>query len=117
MDHRCGERHPVRATVLLRRRSWAGWIVGELENVSVSGAFLRLHAGSLPLHALVRLEAPFPGPGAPRLMHCNAMVARVARGGVGLVFDELAPASLAPLFTVARQPAAHRSRQPRPGAG
>jgi hypothetical protein len=31
-------------------------------------------------------------------MHCNAMVVRVDRGGVGLVFDEIAPRGLAPLF-------------------
>ena len=37
-------------------------------------------------------------------MHCNAMVARIGPMGVGLVFDELAPICLNPLF-----------RAPRPG--
>ena len=96
MEHRCGERHPVRTTVLLRRLRWAGWIVGELRNVSISGAYLTVHAGQLPLHAQVRLEAPAPG--GSRLMHCNAMVVRVDRDGVGLVFDEVTPRGLAPLF-------------------
>ena len=98
MDHRCGERHPANTTILLRRRGWQGWVVGQLENLSVSGAWLRVPAASLPLHAQVRLEAPCPDGGAPRLMHCSAMVVRIGRTGVGLVFDELAPASLAPLF-------------------
>ena len=108
MDHRCGERRPVRTTVLLRRRRWAGWVVGQLENISITGAFLTLHSGTLPLHAQVRLEAPAPGPGLPRLMHCNAMVVRVVRGGIGLMFDEVAPASLAPLFAGTRQDVAGR---------
>jgi hypothetical protein len=105
MDHRCGERRPVRTTVLLRRRAWAGWVVGELVDLSVSGAFVELHAGNLPLHAQVRIEADCPGPGTARLMHCNAMVARVDPRGVGLVFDAVAPAGLAPLFARARQSA------------
>jgi hypothetical protein len=108
MEHRCGERRAVRTTVLLRRRGWAGWIVGELRDISVSGAYLALHAGSLPLHAQVRLEAPWPGPGPARLMHCTAMVARVERGGVGLAFDELAPVGLAPLLGRLRQDAVRR---------
>lgn len=105
MDHRCGERRPVRVTVLLRRRAWSGWVVGELIDLSVSGAFVELRAGRLPVHAQVRLEADCPGPGTARLMHCNAMVARVEPNGVGLVFDEVAPAGLAPLFARARQSA------------
>jgi len=91
MDHRCGERRTVRTTVLLRRRGWAGWVVGELQDLSISGAFLTVAAGALPLHAQVRLEAPCPGPQAGRLAHCNAMVTRVTRDGVGLAFDEMAP--------------------------
>ena len=101
MDHRCGRRHSVGITVLVRRRGWHGWVVARLEDLSISGAFLRAPAGSLPLHAQVRLEAPCPGVGPPRLMHCTAMVVRVAGGGVGLAFDELAPPGLAPLWRVA----------------
>lgn len=106
MDHRCGQRRPVRATVLLRRRGWAGWVVGEMADLSVSGAFVTLGCGTLPLHAQVRLEAACPGPGTARLMHCNAMVVRVGRDGVGLAFEEVAPPGLAPLFERARQSAA-----------
>lgn len=109
MDHRYGERRPACVTVLLRRRGWAGWAVAELENLSVSGALLKLNAGSLPRHARVRLEARAPGERAGRLLHCDATVARVAGHHVGLVFDELAPAGLAPLFAGARHSAASRA--------
>lgn len=114
MNHRCGQRHPLRATVLVRRRGWSGWIVGQLENLSVSGAFVRVPAGSLPMRVQVRVEAPCPEDGTPRLVHCDAMVVRIAGGGVGLAFDELAPAGLAPLFRA--RPAALRPEAMRAGA-
>ena len=98
MDHRCGERRALSTIVLLRRRGWTGWIVGEMRDISISGAWLHVPRHHLPVHAQVRLEAPWPGGQPGRLMHCTAMVARVERDGVGLVFDELAPASLAPLL-------------------
>ena len=106
MDHRCGKRRAVSITVLLRRRGWEGWAVGHLQDLSISGAFVRMPRGCLPLHAQVRLEAAWPGDGASRLMHCNAMVARVGPDGVGLVFDELAPICLNPLFRAASAGAA-----------
>jgi hypothetical protein len=109
MDHRCGQRRAVRATVLLRRRGWAGWVVGELADLSVSGAYVELHAGTLPLHAQVRLEAACAGPDGARLMHCTAIVVRAGPGGIGLAFDEVAPAGLAPLFARTRQTAAHEA--------
>jgi hypothetical protein len=105
MDHRCGERRAIGTTVLLRRRGWAGWVVAELADLSISGAYLRLQGPGMPLRAQVRLEAPRPD-GTPGLMHCNAMVVRVDRGGVALMFDELAPRGLAPLFARLRQAAA-----------
>ena len=108
MDHRCGERHPIHITALIRRRGWAGWVVAELENLSVSGALMKLNGARLPRHALVRLEARAPGEGSGRLLHCDAMVVRVADERVGLAFDELAPAGLAPLFAGARHSAASR---------
>ncbi len=111
MDHRCGERRPVGITVLLRRRGWEGWIVGHLEDLSISGAFIRAPRGSLPLHAQVRLEMSLSGDRAARLMHCNAMVARVGPTGVGLVFDGLAPAALRPLLRASRGGARPEARE------
>ena len=116
MDHRCGERRPVSATVLLRRRGWAGWVVAEFVDLSVSGALLRLKAAALPRHAWVRLEARAPGEGSAKLLHCDAMVVRVAGDRVGIAFDELAPAGLAPLFAGARHKAASRAARKPPAA-
>lgn len=114
MDHRCGERHPARLTVLIRRRGWAGWVVAEIENLSVSGALVLLNDACLPCHALVRLEVRAPDGDSGRLLHCDAMVARVEGRRAGLAFDELAPAGLAPLFAGARHGAAARGAGPAP---
>jgi hypothetical protein len=42
-------------------------------------------------------------------MHCTAIVVRAGPGGIGLAFDEVAPAGLAPLFARTRQTAAHEA--------
>ncbi len=89
MEHRCGVRLNLGLTVLVRRRGWAGSVVAELTNISISGAFIEAPPGSFPLYSLVRLEATSPGGASPGLMTSRAMVARVARNGVGLVFDQL----------------------------
>ncbi|MCK6370834.1 MAG: PilZ domain-containing protein [Gammaproteobacteria bacterium] len=116
MDHRCGERHPAGTTVLVRRRGWAGWVVAELENISVSGALLKLERGELPRHALVRLEASSPGESSGRLLHGDAVVARASGNRVGLAFDRLAPPGLAPLLAKARHSVAALSAYPVAGA-
>ncbi len=89
MEHRCGVRRNLGLTVLVRRRGWAGSVVAELTNLSISGAFVEAQTDAFPLYSLVQLEASRPGGASTRLMTCKAMVARVGVNGVGLVFDQL----------------------------
>ena len=105
MEHRCGERRDIGMTVLVRRRGWAGSVVARLKDISISGAFIVGPADAFPLHSLVQVEATAPGGASSRPMMCKAMVARVAADGVGLVFDQVRPAGLAPLFRPASAPA------------
>jgi hypothetical protein len=102
MEHRCGQRGTVNMTILLRRRGWGGWLVGELTDVSISGAFVRVPAGAFSSHALIELEASRPG--MRRMMRSKAMVVRSTPEGIGILFDELRPEGLAPLFDSARPP-------------
>ncbi|MBL8202019.1 MAG: PilZ domain-containing protein [Chromatiales bacterium] len=105
MEHRCGVRHNLEVTVLVRRRGWAGSVVARLTDLSISGAFIEGPPGAFPLYSLVLLEATPPGGASTRLMSCKAMVARVSDKGVGLVFDQIRPSGLAPLFGPATGPA------------
>ncbi|MEQ1803711.1 MAG: PilZ domain-containing protein [Gammaproteobacteria bacterium] len=104
MEHRCGVRRSLEMTVLVRRRGWTGSVVARLTSVSISGAFIEGPPEAFPLYSLVQLEATPPGGASSRLMTCKAMVARVAGNGVGLVFDQVRPAGLAPLFRPAEPP-------------
>ena len=106
MEHRCGERRRVGLTVLARRRGWSGWMVAELTNLSISGAFIAAPAGAFPLRSLIQLESKSPdGP----LLHCRAMVVRNTPEGVGLVFDRAKPEGLEELFPGELRPPASRS--------
>lgn len=101
MEHRHGTRRRLDMTVLVRRRGWGGSVVARLADVSISGAYLVGPADAFPLHSLVQLEASPPGGASTRLMHCRAMVARIGPDGVGLVFDQVRPPGLSPLFGTA----------------
>jgi hypothetical protein len=101
MEHRCGIRRNLGLTVLVRRRGWAGSVVAELTNLSISGGFIEASPELFPLYSLVRLEASRPGEASTRLMTCRAMVARVGVNGVGLVFDQIRPRGLTALFPLA----------------
>jgi hypothetical protein len=91
-------RRKLALTVLVRRRGWAGSVVARLTEISISGAFLEGPVEAFPLYSLVQLEATPPGGASSDLMTCKAMVARIGTNGVGLVFDQVRPARLAPLF-------------------
>ncbi len=93
MEHRCGTRRNLGLTVLIRRRGWAGSVVAELTNISISGAFIEAWPAAFPQHSLVQIETTAPGEAGGRLMTCRAVVARVAGNGVGLVFDQIRPRS------------------------
>ena len=117
MEHRCGARRSLELKVLVRRRGWGGSVVARLTDISISGAFIEGPPGAFPLHSLVQLEATPPGGASRRLMSCRAMVARVGSNGVGLVFDQIRPAGLAPLFIPAPAAAAGRGNQADLAAG
>ncbi len=99
MEHRCGTRQKVGLTVLVRRRGWAGSVVAELTDLSITGAFLAGPPDAFPLRSLVRIEAAPPGGASRALLTCRAMVARIGTGGVGVVFDQVRPRGFAPLFS------------------
>lgn len=107
MEHRCGRRRAVNLTILLRRRGWGGWLVGELTDVSISGAFVKVPAGAFTSHALIELEASQPG--SRRMLRSKAMVVRATAEGIGILFDELRPAGLSALFDAGSQPARERT--------
>jgi hypothetical protein len=92
MDHRCGTRHASGQTVLLRRPGWAGYIVGQLRDVSISGAFITVPRRIFPLRSVVKAEVTVYERGTPRLVRLQGMVVRTAEHGIGLMFDELQPA-------------------------
>jgi hypothetical protein len=102
MEHRCGTRRNLELTVLVRRRGWGGSVVACLTDISISGAFIEGPPEAFPLYSLVQLEATPPGGASTRLMTCKAMVARVSTEGVGLVFDQIRPPGLAPVFAHSR---------------
>jgi hypothetical protein len=99
--------------VLIRRRGWRGGIIGEVRDLSVGGAFIALPRDGLPPLSLLRLEWVLPSAdGRDRVVHCNAMVVRAVRGGIGVAFDDLAPSALLPLWR-SGQAAAPREAQSR----
>ena len=91
MNHRCGERHRLAATMLLRRPGWGGCFVGRLVDLSVSGAFVATRVWAFPVGSVVRLETAATIDGVARLLRCQAMVVRASRTGIGLMFDEIGP--------------------------
>jgi hypothetical protein len=94
MDHRCGHRREATQTVLLRRNGWAGYLVGELRDVSISGAKVAVPARAFPLRTLLRLEVTVAAEGRSQLVRLPAMVVRHTAGGIGLAFDEIQSARL-----------------------
>lgn len=92
MDHRCGRRQPVAHTVLLRRVGWAGYLVGELVDVSITGARVSVPPRAFPLRSVVKLEMTVTDGGRSRLLQVPAMVVRHAAGGIALMFDQVQPA-------------------------
>lgn len=100
MEHRYGERRRIGAAVLVRRPDWAGWMVAELKDLSVSGAFIAAPAGLFPRRSQVQVEARSP---EGMCLQCRAMVVRHTAAGFGLLFDGLrVRASQGPKVTTRR---------------
>jgi hypothetical protein len=99
LEHRYGERRLVDLTVLIRKRTWDGWVIGRIRNLSVSGAYIELPRDSLGVLSRVRLELECRGsPGRHRLVHCSGTVVRKECSGIGVAFEDLAPRSLSALW-------------------
>ncbi|MEO8443530.1 MAG: PilZ domain-containing protein [Gammaproteobacteria bacterium] len=98
MEHRCGTRQKVGITVLVRRRGWAGSVVAELTDLSITGAFIAAPPEVFPVHSMLRIKATPPFLPGNTPLSCRAMVARLGTDGIGVVFDQTRPRGLAPLF-------------------
>jgi hypothetical protein len=88
MNHRWGQRATVKVAVHLLGSSLAG--SGILENVSLSGAYVR---GSLrlPLLSRCRVIACVPTSNAPQRYEASACVVRHDPAGIGLEWLEAMP--------------------------
>lgn len=94
MDHRCGTRHASGQAVLLRRPGWAGYIVGQLRDISMSGAFIAVPRRVFPPRSVVQAEVTVYEGNQSRLLRVQGLVVRSAERGIGLMFDELQQARL-----------------------
>jgi hypothetical protein len=102
MDHRHGERRTVDVTVLIRKRTWKGWVIGRMRNLSVSGAYVELPRDALGVLSQVHLELDVVHRDRHHLVHCRGMVVRTVRGGIGVAFEDLAPRTIAGLLGARR---------------
>jgi len=91
MEHRWGPRRPCRARVCV---STGGGVsgVGQLKNLSMSGAFLET-AVPLPLFAKLAI-AVLRDDGATHQLEFTAVVVRHDENGVGIEWCELYPGSI-----------------------
>ena len=89
MEHRWGQRSNVQAAVRLRMAGGAA-TNGYLQNLSVSGAFVRTRSLA-PLGALLELEIPLGTSPGQQLASARAYVARRTPQGIGIEWCDLAP--------------------------
>lgn len=110
MEHRWGRRVPVgRKIRLATREQDIAW--GYLRDVSISGAFIETPAELAPFASLVvYLQDPtVPGSFEGDLPLLLAGVVRIGADGVGVEWEELAPASVTALLeSLPSRPAANR---------
>lgn len=92
MEHRWGTRMrcqiPVQVEAFAGRRRSA-----QLENVSVSGAFLRIHITEV-LPPTIFLQFSDRRGGLPRRHRILAIVVRQCEGGIGLEWADFAPVAI-----------------------
>lgn len=89
MEHRWGRRIPVRVPVRLVAESGEP-VAGRLENVSVSGAFVRT-AQLVPLWARLEVEVLPAGEPGEKPERVAGHVVRRTPHGIGIEWYELAP--------------------------
>lgn len=109
MEHRWGERVAVRQTVELACGS-AALVRGSLENVSVSGAFVRTE-GCKPARGPVEVILGRPDyAGRGRDLRLPAYVVRETATGVGIEWSEFAPRVIRELMIRDRRGGGARAR-------
>ena len=87
MEHRVGQRKPVRLDVTLSGR-YSSEVQGEILNLSARGAFIRLLGDCSKLRNIVSLRIPMPTEKSGD-RECWAMIVRSAADGIGVMFDQL----------------------------
>lgn len=108
MEHRWGERVVVRQTVKLACGSSPA-VAGSLENVSVSGAFVRTE-GCNPPRGPVEVVLAEPLAGRGHTVRLAAYVVRETATGVGLEWCEFAPRPIRELMMRGRRSGGARAR-------
>ena len=85
MEHRRGQRKTVSLAVRIDARRFAP-LVGEIVDMSVGGAFIRLKDFIPPPNTIIRLS--FDIPGIEQTEHeCRALIVRKEQSGIGVMFD------------------------------
>ena len=92
MEHRWGERFAVSMTVELSSGS-SPPVTGSLENVSASGAFVRIDQRGPPRGPVVVILRQ-EGSGRTRSVRLAAYVVRETEGGVGIEWCQFAPRAI-----------------------
>jgi PilZ domain len=108
MEHRWGERVPVHLTVELSRGA-AAPVVGLLDNVSSSGAFVRTE-GRLPRGA-VEVALVRTATGRDSFPRLPAYIVRESELGVGIEWCEFAPRAVRELMDRGRSTAVRTRRR------
>ena len=87
MEHRVGQRKPVRLDVTLSGR-YSSAVQGEILNLSARGAFIRLLGDYSKLRNIIRLRIPIPTEESG-YCECWALIVRNAADGIGVMFDHI----------------------------
>ena len=109
MEHRVGERIPVKLAVTLAGRH-SPELQGEILNFSARGAFIRLRGDSSALRNIVRLRFPLQSTKPEEYTECWAMIVRDVAGGIGVMFDQLQGAAMEKLKAAGTPPHGERSK-------
>jgi hypothetical protein len=97
MEHRWGKRVAMRLPVELSGGSRPA-ILGSMENLSASGAFVRTRGASLP-RGPVAVRLAGPAAGRARTTRIPGYIVRVTEDGVGLEWRQFAPSPVRELLS------------------
>ncbi len=97
MEHRCGNRHPLRTLVVLYAAGGAA-VRGHTREVSISGMFVDVASAHFVTNSVIDIELTVAGTSGLRSYRWQAMVVRRTGEGVGLMFDRLRPPAVGRLI-------------------